>query len=453
MELLYTLIIICIALIGYIKSKSVGITLTAIKIITTFLPALLFILGGKSPSNICNYLLILIFIYFKFRDKIIKDNIYKSSKKFFLTITIFLFLLALLSYKIPINTEINYIKQQLLSFVTPFFIVSTFNNKKDFNFIEYIFWIILIISGVYSIYCYTIGNNPFGTFIQAYASINNDKVVSEGFIEEIRGALKGRVQGFTDHPLTYAGVLISTFYIIFQSYNLKENRIIKSDILYIIIIIFTLTCIFMTGSRSGVISILAGLIYFYYNTKRKSFIFYSIIIILFVFAGSALFIQDDYIKSIIFFWEDNQNISGSSKELRINQLYATFKLIDDNLQSALFGLGNNWCQEYANHNGLHPELYGFESILFSGLINYGYIGFFLYYGYIFATFYKLNNKYTINKRARIHLNSFLITALCFFIFTGSYGFNLFIISYFIMLRREPFKPQFNQPHMKNISSR
>lgn len=449
MELLYTIIIICIILIEYVKSKSLNIALISIIIITTFLPSHLFILGGKSPSNVCIYTLICIFTYLTIKHKIIRDKIYRSTWKLFTRLTIILIVLALLSYKVALHTEITYIKYQVLSFIAPLFITATLKNEQDFKILEITFWTMLIVSGIYSIYCYIVGSNPFGSFMQAYTTIN-DRGISEGFIEEIRGALKGRVQGFTDHPLSYAGVLISTFYVIFQSFLLKENKIIKSDFIYIVIIFFTLACIFMTGSRAGVISILIGIIYFYFNTKRKSFLFYTMIAILFVYAGGALFIQDDYIRSIIFFWENNQNISGSSKDLRIDQLNAVFKLIDDNLQASLFGLGNNWCQEYANKNGIHPELYGFESILFSGIINYGLIGFLLYYGGIFFAFYRMNKRYAPNKKIRFHLNSFLITAFCFFLFTGTYGFNLFITSYFIMLRRQSLKSIFNNFHIHRI---
>lgn len=432
MEYQYSLFIIVSTILLFVWSKSIWLSLIGISIITYYLPSSLQLIGGKSPLSIIVYFSTLVLICYAIqKNNILSSVFYKCYKTTFLKVACLLITLSILSTSLTLGTQLTYIKFQLFALAMPLFIFAFLNKESDLNKVKIIFIIAILISGIYSLYCYSTSSNPFGAIINIYS--NGRRGVSEGFIDEIRGGLKSRVQGFTNHPLVFASISLSSFYFILQSYLLNKKKIFYKYA-YWAILFFCLMCIFISGSRSGVISIFIGLLYFFYKKIGNVFVLYLFIALLLFYINSAFLIKDDYIRSIIFFWENNKNIAGSSYGMRLEQLDATFILIGKDLCSLFFGLGYNWCEEYAQTYGIHPQLLGFESILFSGLINWGIIGFIGYYGLIYKTFFFMNKRFVPHKRIRILLNAYLISSLCYFIFTGNYAFSFFLITYSLMLK-------------------
>ena len=93
------------------------------------------------------------------------------------------------------------------------------------------------------------------------------------------------------------------------------------------------------------------------------------------------------------FWDDEKqkenDIEGSSMELRVNQFNAALEEINDN---PIFGRGYGYRDYYiGKHNALHPDLLGFESVLLLYLVEGGVIGllfFFIIVRYIYKLFKK-----------------------------------------------------------------
>ncbi len=89
---------------------------------------------------------------------------------------------------------------------------------------------------------------------------------------------------------------------------------------------------------------------------------------------------DTFITSLQF-WDDKKqkekNITGSSMEMRLNQFDAALKEIRF---SPVFGRGYSYRDYYINkYNQLHPELWGFESILLLYLVERGWLGLFFFF--------------------------------------------------------------------------
>ena len=431
MEYQYSFFIAVSTALLFVWSKSIWLSLFGISIITYYLPSGLRLIGGISPISIIVYFFTLMLIYYTIKkNSILNSAFYNRYKTFFLKVACILITLSILSTSLDFWTQLTYIKFQLFTLAMPLFIFAFLNRERDLDKIKIVFIIAILISGIYSLYCYSTSSNPFGTIVNINSS---GRGISEGFIDEIRGGLKSRVQGFTNHPLVFASISLSSFYFILQFYLLNEKKGFCKYV-YWAVLCFCLLCIFITGSRSGVISIFIGMLYFLYKRYGKVFVLYLTVVFLVFYINGTFFIKDDYIRSIIFFWENNTNISGSSYGMRLDQLDATLVLIGKDFRSLFFGLGNNWCEEYAQTYGMHPQLLGFESILFSGLINWGVLGFIGYYGLMYMFFFFMNKRFVSHERIKILLNSYLISSLCYFIFTGSYAFSFFLITYSLMLK-------------------
>ncbi len=87
---------------------------------------------------------------------------------------------------------------------------------------------------------------------------------------------------------------------------------------------------------------------------------------------------DSYIAPSVFFWNDNvekkNEVNGSSKELRFQQIEYTHRLIDGHF---LTGKGLSFSQRYLEKNGQYTLVACFESLFLWSLVNSGYIGFFI----------------------------------------------------------------------------
>lgn len=107
----------------------------------------------------------------------------------------------------------------------------------------------------------------------------------------------------------------------------------------------------------------------------------------------------DQLYSSICFWDDsraaNNNIAGSSYDMRQNQLEASFYHIRNNI---LFGLGYN-LQMYLleGKTGGFSDMLGFESILFKLLVEQGIVGFLFFAVFYFEYFKVYFTRKSLNK--------------------------------------------------------
>ena len=88
-------------------------------------------------------------------------------------------------------------------------------------------------------------------------------------------------------------------------------------------------------------------------------------------------VVDSYIAPSVFFWNDNvaqkNEVKGSSKELRFQQIEYTHRLIDGHF---LTGKGLSFSKQYLEKNGPYTLVACFESLFLWSLVNSGYLGFF-----------------------------------------------------------------------------
>ena len=286
--------------------------------------------------------------------------------------------------------------------------------------------------GIYGIYCYMTQSNPLLNSIFTFSGVD-DNMLSH-FSQESRGGLTGRIQGLTSHPLVYSGQLLMAFFLFL--YRIDISKRINSK--YVLLEFLILLNLLMTGCRSAIIGLAAGggvyLLLPTTNVHLKKSITKVFVILCVIALLSTSFVEEyrDFINSIIFFWKDSEvSVRGSSLSLRISQLISSFALIGSGTTTLLFGLGHDWCEMYAlSHNGMHPDLYGFESIIFVGLIELGIVGFLVLTLGTFNMYFFLLKKY--GKSSLIFAS--IIAYLTFEIFTGEYSTDHFLIFTLLMIR-------------------
>lgn len=184
--------------------------------------------------------------------------------------------------------------------------------------------------------------------------------------------------------------------------------LMKGKLIFKFVYVFLMCClIVLSGSRGAMAPmILVLLLSFKSNIRvnlRKFALFLIIVAVAISFVPDKQWKQfnrdvEPFIASLQF-WDDQKQyenkIDGSSMEMRINQLDASFKEIEDN---PFFGRGYGY-REYwiGKHNALHPDLLGFESVLIYYLVERGWVGliFFFFMAYFI---YKLFRDEISDKR-------------------------------------------------------
>ena len=124
------------------------------------------------------------------------------------------------------------------------------------------------------------------------------------------------------------------------------------------------------------------------------------------------------LESAIFFWDDSvsarNEVSGSSVSYRSYQLKRTIELVSNN---PIFG--NGWGSCY--YRSLHRDMNGWESIVFTTLMQFGYLGSMLW-AYLYYRFYK----YSLKSRHHVVSFAYMSASMAFCILNDTiYPFYIF----------------------------
>lgn len=287
------------------------------------------------------------------------------------------------------------------------------------------FWAVFV---GYGLYLTTMpGLNPYliiqqpifgGEFNEAYAAGNSGLSSSTELAE---GRLFGRISSFCKSPQLYALVLGFTPILLLCFLNNKKYCIFGVFICLVAII----TC----GVRTPITAMLFTFLFvlLYYN-KFKYFL--STIIVLVILYFLLPYLSDnivDYIYSTIH--SNDSRVRGSSLEMRISQLEGCLDIIKDN---PITGKGIGWTGWYNSNIGGHPKALYFESLLFSVLCNWGWIGIIVWM--IFGTLYvKTIRVFVYEDKFRVALYALLVYYLLFTGITGDYGYMPHLVLFYVII--------------------
>ena len=431
-DLFYTFFLSFLGVGMFLYSRSLPVALVSSYIVTWFFPQELRLYAiSIYPANLIG-LIEIIYLLFNIRKGILFKNIVVYSKTYLASLTFVLFVVAVMSSQISFWVQIRGLFGFVLHIVNILMVSFFLNSSKDFNKLFVLVQFLIIISGIYGIYSYVIGLNPFAEFVL----LTHEEIAGSGlglnYIENARGMLAGRISAFTTHPLMFGSVLsLCLFIVLFIRLNSKN----KLTTVYLsLFALFVVVLMVLTGSRSILVAFILS--FFYYSfalSPKQTLIIGFFVFLCVVIAGVA--IEDSFLRSTIFFWEESDEIQGSSKDMRLVQFTAALDVISDDIQSFLFGLGRGWANEYSEKYGCVPPLYGFESIFLTSIVNMGLIGTFMYAITLFLRLYVVGVKTLfIFKEKKLYV-AFLLCGFLIFSLTGEqYGVQLYIVVAFLIVK-------------------
>jgi hypothetical protein len=378
-----------------------------------------------------NYVLLMIFFIYIFRESFIKSESFDYTLiKPLAIFSVFVVIGSFFSDGVDLTYQLSILRTYIIGFfILPVMLWQICKTKSDVNYFARIILVSIIIMLIYGVYCFVTGTNPY---ITSLSLLFNTKDNNEVFSEMERGGLIGKIQSTTSHPMLWSAILSMT---LFASYVFWINKKNYTYFIFLVVLIFNL---FVCNVRTGIISAILGvaLLFTHFSTRAKLISLSIIVFVLMLSIDTSLFGRyQPFIDSIIYFNDPNQSVGGSSLEMRLIQLGGAVSLWDQG--GIVFGNGFGWCGNYYALYGDHPILLGFESIIYVLLIENGLLGVFMY-GFLYFSLYKINwNLYvSLTKRQKTEfwlINSFITSYIIFIIITGQFGFNIFLIFLVLML--------------------
>lgn len=265
------------------------------------------------------------------------------------------------------------------------------------------------------------GVNPYIMSLIGFMDVKQD---FESYYEAAgSGRLYGRISSVFLHPMSYAFFLGLSFIYVFQSRQYIKKVFIA--LLLIAVGASAITC--------GVRSVLGGLVvavaYFFLMSKDYKMMIGVIVVALVVyFIADSIPELSKYLGSMADINNKKGDVSGSSIEMRLEQLEGA---ITEGSKNPLFGLGYGWTGYYQSLKGDHPVCLAFESLIYVIICNSGIFGFFLW-TYMVVKYLKINRRMKLNENVLFEcLMMFYISYSCI---TGEYGYmKTFLIFYILML--------------------
>ena len=267
------------------------------------------------------------------------------------------------------------------------------------------------------------GENPYQSLCSlVFTSDKPGQDMESYYAAEGGGRLFGRISSVYRHPMGFALFIgLSLIYI----YALRKNfRRWIFLLLFVLIVVMAIAC--------GVRSVLGGLVValaFYLLVRRSFKLLIAVCAIYFI--GTIVFEQmpevANYVGSIADIHNKQQAVSGSSIDMRLEQLQGALK---EASRSPIWGLGYNWTGYYKSIHGDHPVCLAFESLIYVAVCNGALVGCLLWIYLIIAVM--VNNVRLTNNSAL--LNTALVFWIAYACITGEYGYmKTFLIFYVLML--------------------
>jgi O-antigen ligase len=375
---------------------------------------------------------------------IFRKNVTISSQNKFLVpslkwLFIGLFIISIFSIQLTFGARVSSLIQTIYTEVSLALIAwYIFDNEKDFRALNTVLLLATLVICLYGFYCYLTLSNPLISLMNVLFVQDKDAL---GLMDEQRGGLAGRIQGTMSHPLTWGGACVLLFF-----YFLQNTKPIK--VLFRIgIILMLLANVLFSGSRSALLALIVGLVYFVVISEYKvkvRIIKYGVIgffvLVVSIYQIPALSKYQGFFESTVFFWDDSAQastgIKGSTTQLRLTQLAGAFDMIKE---APLVGLGPGYIKYYSATFGVHPVMMGFESIVFSALVETGILGLILW-GVFFLSLLKLIKKgKALFGKSELYnpkvLFIYCLAYILFIVFTGVQNtLYLFLVLYVIQLR-------------------
>lgn len=364
-------------------------------------------------------------------------NNYKFSWKLLIPFLLY-YLIELLI--IPFQTEtpfsfmINSWRSSFMDSILDSFLIYNVlvQYKNSREPIKYALITSILVAAIYGLFLTTTGGlNPyiFGIlisrgdteslfFLQSYFSVDD--------------RMFGRISSVFTHPMTF-GMFIGLAFVYTFSIRKNTNKILIAIIL---------TCLSLNALFCGVRSSIGGLVVaisFYLVFSKNIKI--GLMTLLFGLVIYNIILQmpglSDYVASIADINNTKSNVSGSSLDLRIDQLYGCLNEIRN---SPLLGKGFGWVGWYKSNFGDHPVILAFESLIYVILCNNGFLGIAIWLLLAYM-FFRTNQK--AHMTDTVICNTLFVFYVSYSCITGEYGYMKYFLLFYVCLAVNNIEDKYN----------
>ena len=239
----------------------------------------------------------------------------------------------------------------------------TFESKKDFRDLYYMITVMMLFSCIYGLIEFMLQRNYLASY--TLSLINENQATNWEYAATLRGY---RIYSIFEHCMG-AGINWS-LYSVFTIYLYITNRsILKNKRISIITAIICIPCIILTKMRSPIVFYILLCSILVINKSKRKWILVPLI-------GAILFISAPVIMSNVEIFRSfsslatmSSKIGGSSIALRLLQFNESIRFMK---MSPLVGLGVKFRAAFSERDVYN--LHGLESVVFSVMVEYGFVG-------------------------------------------------------------------------------
>lgn len=381
------------------------------------------ILGGISVS-ILDVLSISLLLSFLIHKDEIEARMPRPIILFLVIDVVSSFILVFFSSKyVPVNEQIYCLLKIKVVGETLLYAIAYYAlSELDIDLITDRLMTVSIVCGIYGILGYITRTNPYMSLISM--TYLHEDAAALVFMDETRGFLTGRIMGTMDHPLSWG-----QYWDVVIPFCILTNKGENPGKLKAFVIIGIIN-VFLCGSRTALLAlVIFGLFYLKSRGAGQAFKYIALGVIL-LFTISLVTPSDTkigkYMKASFLFWNkdiaDNADISGSSMEMRLQQLALGYDVISN---SILGGYGYHF-RAYIQEEGTEIEgMLGYESVVLSELVERGIMGVAVYFSLFGILLYSIKS-YRETEGDKIYLAyGFILCYLSAVVATGIQGVGTF----------------------------
>ncbi len=212
-----------------------------------------------------------------------------------------------------------------------------------------------LIVSVYALYETVTKSNPFLEYLS-----NTDYYKTVHLIKEVRYGVK-RAQSLFSMHTSLGGCMLYVYAALIVSIC---TGYLKKTVPNIIILFLCLATIFLTGARSCILAGVVCSFMFIHKVSPSRFLFFCILLIpILVFMGA-------YLSDLFGSFVNTEKVNGSNSSMRFDQLLIAVTYFQ---KSPIFGNGIAFLYDVVC-SGYEVELYGAESLWFSVMVDFGFVG-------------------------------------------------------------------------------
>lgn len=272
------------------------------------------------------------------------------------------------------------------------------------------------------------GQNPYQMVMLLLSGIGGDVDWYSYYGAFGSGRLFGRISSVFQHPMQFALFLGLSIVYVFG----VRNKISKKFFMVIMsgLVVMSMIC--------GVRSVLGGLAVataYYLVVGRNAKVFGALLI----FGSIAIVVISQipelsvYLGSIADINNKTGAVSGSSVEMRLDQLYGAVEEAEAN---PIWGLGYSWTTYYQSLYGNHPICFAFESLLYVIICNFGIAGFVIWGTLAMLIIW---NNFRFNLKEKVVVDALFVFYVAYSAITGEYGYMKLFLIFYVLLLGETFE--------------